>query len=67
MNWDVNCQIGYIVLGNTAKVKDLRITICADIKVAEHGGIASSKGNQTPGLITRKITYNGKKAKYTSV
>ena len=61
MNWDVNCQIGDIVLGNTAKVKDLRITICAYIKVAEHGGIAASKGNQIPGLITRNITYKGKK------
>ena len=43
------------------KVKDLRITICPDIKVAEHGGIETSKGNQIPWLISRNITYKEKK------
>ena len=39
----------------------------ADMKVSEQCNIAASKGNQILGLISRNITYNDKKANYTSV
>ena len=52
-NLDVNYKKGDTVLGTTVKEKDVGITINADIKVSEQGGIAASKGNQILGLIKR--------------
>ena len=60
-NLDVNYKMGDTVLGTTVKEKDLGVTISADMKVSEQCGIAASKGNQILGLITRNITYKGKK------
>ena len=57
---DINYNMGYIVLGTTAKEKDLGITISADIKVSEQCGIAASKGNKILGLIKRNITNKEK-------
>ena len=59
-NLDVNYKMGDIVLGTTKKVKDLGVTISADMKVSEQCGIAASKGNKILGLIRRNITQ-GKK------
>ena len=50
--------MGDTVLGAT--VKDLGITVSADMKVSEQCGIAASKVNRILGLITRNITYKDK-------
>ena len=50
--------MGDTVLGTT--VKDLGVTISADMTVSEECGIAASKGNQIVGLIRRNITYKEK-------
>ena len=59
-NLDIIYNVGDTVLGTTAKEKDLRITISADMKVSEQCGIAASKGNQILGLIRRNITHKEK-------
>ena len=66
-NLDVNYNMGHTVLGTTVKEKGIGVTISVDMKVSEQFGIAASKGNQILGLITRNITYKGKKANFTSV
>ena len=53
-------KMGDIVLGNTVIEKDIGVTISADIKVSDWGGIAASKGNQIIGLIKINITYKEK-------
>ena len=57
---NVNCKMGYIVLGTTVKEKDLGVTISADMKVSEQYGIASLNCSQILGLIRRNITYKEK-------
>ena len=57
---DVNYTMGDTVLGTTVKVKDLGVTISADMKVSEQCGIATSKGSQILRLIRRNITYKEK-------
>ena len=64
---DVNCNMGYTVLGTTVKEKDLGITISADMKVSEQCGIAASKINQILGLIRRHITYKEKSLPYLCI
>ena len=56
-NLDINYNMGDTVLDTAVKENDLGITISADMKVSEQGGIAVSKGNQIIGLIRRNITY----------
>ena len=41
-------------------LKDLGLTISADMKVSEQCGIAAAKGNQILGLIRRNIVYKEK-------
>ena len=65
-NLDINCNMGFTVLGSTVKEKDLVITIIAYMKVSEQCFIAASKGNQILRLIGRNIAYK-EKANYTSV
>ena len=48
-NLDVNYKMGETVLGSTVKVKDLGVTINADMKVSEQCGISASMGNQLLG------------------
>ena len=43
------------VLLKTSKEKDIGVTISADWKVSEQGGIATRKGNQLLGEISRAI------------
>ena len=66
-NLNVNYKMGDTVLGTTVKVKDLGVTISADMKVSEQCGIAASKGNQILGLIRKKHNIQGKKVNYTSL
>ena len=51
-----NYEMGDTVLDTTVKEKDLRVTICADMKVSEQCGIAATKDNQILTLIRRNIT-----------
>ena len=50
------------VLNTTAEVKDICVTIQADLKVSEQCGIAARKGNQLLGMIRRNIAYRDKKS-----
>ena len=56
-NLDIIYTMGDTVMCTTVKEKDLGVTISVDITVSEQCGIATSKGNQTLGLIRRNITY----------
>ena len=51
MNEDYN--MGDAVLGRTTQEQDIRVIFSADMKVSRQRGIASSKGNQILGLITK--------------
>ncbi len=61
-NTGMNFAIGGIILSNTVKVNNLRVTLNANMKVSEQFRIAASKGNQVRrnGMIRRNITYKEK-------
>ena len=52
--------MGNTILGTSVKVKDLGVTVSADMTVSEQCGLAATKGNQMLGLIRRNITYMDK-------
>ena len=56
----MNYEMGGTILGKTAKVKDLGVSINANMKVSEQCRIAASKGNQVLGMIRRNLTYEDK-------
>ena len=59
-NKDAQYTMGGTVLNTTVKEKDLRLIICADMKVSEQCGVAAAKKNQILGLIRRNIVYKKK-------
>ena len=56
----MNYEMGGTILGKTAKVKDLGVSMNANMKVSEQCRIAASKVNQVLGMIRRNVTYEDK-------
>ena len=59
-NDDAQYTMGSTILNTTVKVKDLGLTLSADMEVSEQCRIAAAKGNQLIGLIRRNIVYKEK-------
>ena len=60
MNEDAQYTIGGTILHTAGNEEDLRVSICADMKVSALCGIAAVIGNQMLGLISRNVEYKEK-------
>ena len=59
-NTGMNYEMGGTILSKTLKVKDLGVTMNANMKVSEQCRIAASKCNQFLRMIRKNITYKEK-------